>query len=109
MKIGFVFVLCFFEFTFLRTGSSAVTGMQASSVHALRCALGLSLPTDPIKVIEPYQMLGEIGTDLQNTLGVDVVPLGAPRTMFGFKTEGYLLVILRLRSDLTQMETMDFS
>ena len=34
-------------------------------------------------------MLGEIAPDLQDALGVDVVPLGGPRTMFGFENTGW--------------------
>jgi len=73
----------------LDLGASPVTGMHASSVYQLRQALRLDPPGTPIKVVEPYQMLGEIGLDLIEALGVDVVPLGSPRTMFGFRTEGW--------------------
>ena len=70
-------------------GASAVTGMQVDTVYKLRQALGLDLPGTPVKVMEPYQMLGEIKTDLIDALGVDVVGLGKPATMFGFKNEGW--------------------
>ena len=40
------------------------------------------------RCIEPYQMLGEIAPDLQDALGVDVVGLGGPNTMFGFREQG---------------------
>ncbi len=73
----------------LDLGGSPVSGMHVSVVYALRQALGLDAPGTPVKVIEPYQMLGEIAPDLLATLGVDVVPLGAPTTMFGFKNEGW--------------------
>lgn len=73
----------------LDLGGSAVTGMHVSSVYKLRQALGLDPPGTPVKVIEPYQMLGEIKPDLMDALGVDVVPLESPRTMFGFKKEGW--------------------
>ena len=68
----------------LDLGASPVTGMHVSSVNKLRQALGLDVPGTPVKVIEPYQMLGEIKPDLLEALGVDVVGLGGPRTMFGF-------------------------
>jgi len=68
----------------LDLGGSAVTGMHVSSVYKLRQALGLDSPGTPVKVIEPYQMLGEIGLDLIEALGVDVVPLMSPHTFFGF-------------------------
>jgi hypothetical protein len=70
-------------------GSSAVTGMQADTVYKLRQALGLDAPGTPVKVVEPYQMLGEIQPDLMEALGIDVVGLGKPATLFGFKNEGW--------------------
>jgi hypothetical protein len=73
----------------LDLGGSAVTGMHASSVYLLRQALQLDPPGTPVKVIEPYQVLGEIAPDLQAALGVDVVQLASPRTMFGFPNEGW--------------------
>ena len=73
----------------LDLGGSAVTGMHVSSVHKLRQALGLDDPRTPVKVVEPYQMLGEIGPDLMDVLGVDVIGLGGTRTLFGFRNEGW--------------------
>lgn len=73
----------------LDLGGSAVTGMHVSSVYRLRQALHLDPPGTPVKVVEPYQMLGEIQPDLMDALGVDVVGLFAPRTMFGFRNEGW--------------------
>jgi hypothetical protein len=70
-------------------GGSPTTGMQASAVYQLRQALKLDPPGTPIKVVEPYQMLGEIKPDLMNALGLDVVGLGSPRTMFGFENKGW--------------------
>jgi hypothetical protein len=72
----------------LDLGGSLVTGMNVSMVYKLRQALGLDAPGTPVKVIEPYQMLGEIATDLADALGVDVVGLRHPRTMFGFRNDG---------------------
>jgi hypothetical protein len=63
--------------------------MHVSSVYLLRQALGLDEPRTPVKVIEPYQMLGEIKPDLVDALGVDVVGLWGTSTMFGFKNEGW--------------------
>jgi hypothetical protein len=73
----------------LDLGGSMVTGMHVSTVYKLRQALGLDPPDTPVKVIEPYQMLGEIKPDLIESLGVDVVSLVSPKTMFGFKNEGW--------------------
>ena len=41
-------------------GSTAVTGIHVSCVAALRDYYGL--PADPVKVHEPYQMLGLVET-----------------------------------------------
>lgn len=68
-------------------GSTAVTGIHVSCVAALRAYLGL--PQHPVKVIEPYQMLGEVETDLKDALGIDVEGLLARNTLFGFPNEGW--------------------
>jgi hypothetical protein len=73
----------------LDLGASTVTGMQVDTVYQLRQALGLDAPGTPVKVVEPYQMLGEIKPDLMQALGIDVMGLGKPSTMFGFKNEGW--------------------
>ncbi len=73
----------------LDQGASAVTGMQVDTVSKLRQALHLDPPGTPVKVVEPYQMLGEIAPDLMEALGVDVIGLPSPRTMFGFRNEGW--------------------
>ncbi len=73
----------------LDLGGSAVSGMHVSSVYLLRQALHLDEPGTPVKVVEPYQMLGEIKPDLLEVLGVDVVPAEASRTFFGFRNEDW--------------------
>ena len=73
----------------LDLGASAVTGMSVSSVYLLRQALQLDPPGTPVKVVEPYQMLGEIGLDLIEALGADVLPVGKRANMFGFHNEGW--------------------
>lgn len=73
----------------LDLGASAVTGMQVDTVYALRQRLGLDKPGTPVKVVEPYQMLGEIAPDLMDALGVDVVSLTGPSNMFGFRNENW--------------------
>jgi hypothetical protein len=70
-------------------GASAVTGMHVNTVYGLRQALKLDPPGTPVKVIEPYQVLGEIGPDLMDILGIDVVGLGKPQNLFGYKNEGW--------------------
>ena len=73
----------------LDLGSSPTTGMHVSSVYLLRQALHLDPPGTPVRVTEPYQMLGEIAPDLMDALGVDVVGLSNPNTMFGYPLAGW--------------------
>ncbi len=73
----------------LDLGATAVTGMHVSSVYALRQALRLDPPGTPVKVVEPYQMLGEIQPDLLDAVGGDIVGLGGTKTFFGFRNEGW--------------------
>ncbi len=70
-------------------GSTAVTGAQVSVIYALRQALGLDKPGTPVKVVEPYQMLGEVGNDLREALGIDTVGLSLTTTMFGYRLEDW--------------------
>lgn len=68
----------------LDLGGGPTSGMHVSSVYLLRQALELDPPGAPVKVVEPYQMLGEIKPDLMQALGVDVAPLSGRKNMFGF-------------------------
>jgi len=71
----------------LDLGSTMITGIHVSSLHKLKVALGLIYPTEPVKVIDPFQMLGEVDDDMRKTLGIDTVPLLPRRNFFGFKNE----------------------
>lgn len=73
----------------LELGSTLTSGMQVNSVYLLRQALGLDRPGTPVKVIEPFQMLGEIKPDLMEALGVDTIGLIGPRNFFGFENEDW--------------------
>lgn len=73
----------------LDLGGCGQTGMHVTTVYALRQALELDPPGTPVKVIEPYQMLGEIAPDLQDRLGVDVVGLANLNTLFGYRNEDW--------------------
>jgi hypothetical protein len=73
----------------LDLGGCATSGMQVDTVYRLRQALRLDPPGKPVKVVEPYQMLGEIAPDLMEALGVDVVGLGGRKNIFGFRSEGW--------------------
>jgi Uroporphyrinogen decarboxylase (URO-D) len=65
-------------------GGGFQTGIHVSMVYKLRQALGLDQPGTPVKVVEIYQMLGEIAPDLRQALGIDTVSVCGTGTMFGF-------------------------
>ena len=63
-------------------GSTAVTGMHVSAVTRLRQRV-LGQDDYLVRVIEPYQMLGEIDDTLRAALGIDVVGVTPRKTIFG--------------------------
>ena len=65
-------------------GGTFETGIAASTVYYLRQALGLNSSDDRVKVVEPYQMLGEIKNDLRDAMSVDTTALYNTGTAFGF-------------------------
>jgi len=69
-------------------GAGLQTGLGAGAVHRLREAV-LGPSAHRVKVIESYQMLGEVDEELRQALGLDVVGVHGPGTMFGFKNEGW--------------------
>lgn len=70
-------------------GSTPVTGIMVGLVYKLRQYFGLDKPDTPVKVIEPYQMLGEIKDDLKEVLGIDCVGVWPLKNMFGFENKGW--------------------
>lgn len=70
-------------------GGTSCSGAHVSVIAKLRQALGLDKTGEPIKVIEPYQMLGEVESDLRQTLGIDVVNLPGPKNFFGFENSNW--------------------
>ena len=65
-------------------GAGGQTGIGCCAVHRLRRAV-LGDPDWRVKVIEPYQMLGEIDEDLRRALELDVVGIDPPCDMFGLR------------------------
>jgi hypothetical protein len=63
------------------------SGMHVTCVAALREYYGLE--KRPVKVYEPFQMLGLIEDDLREALGLDVRGVNGPRGFFGFPNEGW--------------------
>lgn len=68
-------------------GATAVTGMHCSTVAALRNHYGLE--KRPVKVHEPYQMLGLLEDDLLDAAGVDVVGMQPLSNIFGFPSDDW--------------------
>ena len=68
-------------------GSTAVTGIHCSIVEALRDYYHLE--KKPVKVHEPYQMLGMLEDDLLDELCIDVEGIWGRNTMFGFPNENW--------------------
>jgi hypothetical protein len=66
-------------------GGTAVTGVHVSCVASLRDWFGLE--KRPVKVHEPYQMLGWIDEDLKRAMGIDVEGVFPRKTMFGFPNQ----------------------
>ncbi|HBY56986.1 MAG TPA: methyltransferase [Candidatus Atribacteria bacterium] len=71
----------------LDLGSTLVTGIQASTYAKLRRVLGLK--DQPVKIIDPFQMLAEVEMEVIEKLGVDTVGLWLPTNVFGFKNENW--------------------
>lgn len=68
-------------------GSTGLTGLHVSCVAELREHFGL--PLHPVKVWEPFQMLGEVEEDLAEAMGSDCVGVMGRGTMFGFANEDW--------------------
>lgn len=69
-------------------GATFVTGIHVSVVHKLRQRL-LGDPGHRVRVIEPYQMLGEVDDDLRAALGVDVIGALGRRSIFGTESRDW--------------------
>lgn len=67
-------------------GSTAVTGIHVQTISNLRRYYGLQ--RKPIRVIEPFQMLGEVGWELIDSIGIDVIGAWGENNMFGFYNHG---------------------
>jgi hypothetical protein len=68
-------------------GSTAVTGIHVLIVEKLRDYFGLE--KKPVKVVEPYQMLGEIDSELIKAMDIDVIGLFSAKNMFGVPNEDW--------------------
>lgn len=69
-------------------GATAVTGIHVSAVTRLRRAV-LGDDTFRVKVIEPYQMLGEVDDQLREALGIDVIGVQPRCSLLGTQLNGW--------------------
>ena len=69
-------------------GATPVTGIHATALTRLRRAV-LGDDNYRVKVIEPYQVLGEIDDALREALGIDVVGIITRCSMFGTQQKGW--------------------
>src|SRR5690349_3253138 len=68
-------------------GGTFVSGIHVSCVAALRRHYGFG--NDPVKVIDPGQMLGLIDEDLKQAMGVATEGVIRRMTRFGFPLDGW--------------------
>ena len=67
-------------------GSTSVTGIHVSTVEKLRKYYGLE--SKPVRVVDPYQMLGEVDEELMKIMGVDTIAARGRKNGFGFYNHG---------------------
>ena len=69
-------------------GSTAVTGIHVLALENLRNYYGLE--KRPVRVIEPYQMLGLVEKDLIDAIGIDVIGAWSYDNMLGYSNQAPL-------------------
>ncbi len=65
--------------------ATTVSGFHVSCIAALRDYYGVE--KKPVRVIDPYQMLGQVDEDLKKVIGLDTEGIFGKRTKFGLSTE----------------------
>jgi hypothetical protein len=66
-------------------GSTSITGIHVSCLHSLKVSLGLISPREPVKVINPFLMLGEVDEALRRRLDIDTIDLPTLGNSFSFE------------------------
>lgn len=61
-------------------GATAVTGIHCRIVEALRNYYGLE--PRPVKIVDAFQMLGEVDAELAEKIGVDCIGIGGSKDIF---------------------------
>ena len=68
-------------------GATSITGINANALAALRDALGLE--KRPVKIHEPFQLLGLVEEDLQEALGLCIAEVSNKFTIFGYENKNW--------------------
>jgi len=68
-------------------GATPVTGIHVLTIKKLREYYGFR--KIPVKVTEPYQMLGEVDPELMEALGADIVGLNPRNNIMGFESKDW--------------------
>ena len=68
-------------------GAGPTSGVHVSTVAELRDHYGLA--KRPVKVIEPFQMLGEVDAELQEIIGIGCEGISGRRNFFGFENKDW--------------------
>lgn len=68
-------------------GSTTVTGLHCKIVAGLREYYGLK--NQPVRIIDPFQMLGEVDAELQEVMGVDTIGVWGVNDIFNIDTTQY--------------------
>lgn len=64
----------------LDLGATTVTGMHCIIVEKLREYYGLE--KRPVRIVDPFQMLGEVDDELLDILGIDTIPVWGRKNIF---------------------------
>ncbi len=72
----------------LDLGSTPVTGTHVKVIAALREHYGLE--SKPVKVVEPFQMLGEVDQELFDIWNIDTIGVSGSSDMFGHRQENFV-------------------
>ncbi|MBT4485394.1 MAG: methyltransferase, partial [Candidatus Latescibacteria bacterium] len=70
-------------------GGTFETSIAASALYYLRKAYGLGGKDDRVKVVESYQMLGEIEDDIRDKMCIDTTTLYHPYSPYGFPNDNW--------------------
>ncbi len=63
-------------------GATSVTGIHCLAIENLRKYYGLE--PKPVRIVDPYQMLGEVDAELIEIMGVDTIAARGKNSSFGF-------------------------